>query len=130
MGKRRPSEESLRVLTLLKLDARNLLGKVRHRRSEYMHLFSAQRIRDHFPQVFKNRYEGTSLADLKCCSSEVIVALDNFYKKADELRWYLQTTEEMPGTVDERVAHFISELEQLHEVLEAYLNAEVSLSRE
>ncbi len=128
MSVRRPSEEALRVLTLLRLDAQRLFERIKYRQPEYMQVFSAKRTREHFSQVFRNRYAEAGLSDLKCCSSEVIIGLDNFYNKADELRWYLGTTEEMPATVEETVRHFITELEQLYETLQLYISAEFDIS--
>ena len=89
--------------------------------------FSAKRTREHFSQIFKNRYASTSIDDLKHCSPDVTVALDNFYTKVDDLHWYLGTTQEMPNTVERGVEDFLKTLEKLHNILQLHVNAECSL---
>ena len=125
---KRPSEETAQVLLLLKLDAQRLFERIRYRRPEYMQVFSAKRTREHFPQIFRNKYAKADLSDLKNCSPEVIIGLDNFYSKADELAWYLSTTEDMPASAEETVQHFIHELDKLHENLQLYIHTEFNIA--
>ncbi len=127
MKVKRPSEESLRVLTLLKLDAQRLFERINYRRPEYIQIFSVKRTRKHFSRIFKNKYDEVKLSDLKNCSPEVIVGLDNFYNKVDELRWYLEVTEDMPVTVEENVKCLINELKLLHRTLQSHINAELNI---
>ena len=124
---KRPSEEAIRVLTLLKLDAQRLFERIEYRRPEYIQIFSVKRTREHFPKIFKNRYDEVKLSELKSCSPEVIVGLDNFYSKVDELSWYLGVTEDMPITVEEKIKSFIGELKVLHQVLQTHINAELNI---
>ncbi|MCP4914187.1 MAG: hypothetical protein GY909_13830 [Oligoflexia bacterium] len=128
--KRRPSDETLRILTLLKLDATRLFQRIKRREAEYMQVFSAKRTREHFPHIFKNRYEGIKIEDLKLCSEEVIMGLDSFYTHVDDLRWYLSHTEEMPGTVNEKVSKSIRDLEKAYDMLSLYIDAEINLQKE
>ena len=107
--RRRQNDEVLRVLTLLKIDADRLFERIKKREVEYMQVFSAKRTREHFKDIFKNKYETISFSDLKLCSEEVMMGLDNFYTLVDEMRWYLAHTEEMPGTVTEKVNKLINE---------------------
>ena len=106
------SEETQRILTLLKLDAKRLLERIRDREPEYMFVFSNKRTREHFRDIFKNRYESVGVSDLKKCSQEVIIGLDNFYTLIDEMRWFLNHTEEMPGTVESKVSSYIRHLDE------------------
>jgi hypothetical protein len=124
------SYETGQILTLLRLDAQRLFERIKYREKEYMYIFSARRTREHFSKIFKNRYENVTFDELKHCSEEVIVGLDNFYNKVDELQWYLFCTEEMPGTVEANVSHFIHELEEAHQVLQLYINAEFGINSE
>lgn len=117
--------EKLKVLTILRLDAQRLYERVKERELEYMQIFSAKRTREHFPMIFKNRYENVSLYDLKMCEQETIVALDSFYHMVDEMRWYLFCTEDMPGTVQDNVERYIFELGELHQTLQLYINADL-----
>ncbi|MDC1174735.1 hypothetical protein OAT67_05050 [Bacteriovoracaceae bacterium] len=125
--RRRQNDEVLRVLTLLKIDADRLFERIKKREVEYMQVFSAKRTREHFKDIFKNKYETISFSDLKLCSEEVMMGLDNFYTLVDEMRWYLAHTEEMPGTVTERVNKLINEMEKCHDTLSLYIGAEIDL---
>jgi len=123
-------DESLKLLTILRLDAQRVFERIKYREPEYMHHFSAKRTRDHFPEVFKHRYDQISVSDFMNCGEEVIIGLDQFYHKVDDLKWYLMVTEDMPGTVNEHVRHTIKELEEAYEILQLYINAELDSHRE
>src|SRR5690606_1917212 len=109
--------ESLRILTILKLDAKGLFDRIKEREREYVGVFAAKRTREHFPAIFRNRYDQTSLNDLKKCSEDVIIALDRYYSIIDKMRWYLNVTEDMPGTVSDKLEIMIRELEEEYEAL-------------
>jgi len=119
------NERSMIMLTILRIDAQRLFERVKYREPEYMHHFSAKRTREHFPNIFKNKYRSVSIDDLKLCGEEVIIGLDQFYTAADEMEWYLMITEDMPGTVHERVTHMIKEINEAYDILQLYINAEL-----
>lgn len=127
--KQKLSNESLKMLTILRLDAQRVFERVKYREPEYMQHFSAKRTRSHFPEVFKHRYDDITVQDLMFCGEEVIIGLDQFYTKVDDLKWYLMVTEDMPGTVQEHVGHYIRELEEAYELLQLYINAELDSHR-
>ncbi len=118
-------EKSMIMLTILRVDAQRLYERIKYRAPEYMHYFSAKRTRDHFPNIFKNKYKTVSIDDLKLCGEEVIIGLDQFFTSCDEMEWYLMVTEDMPGTVQERVAHMIKEIDEAYDILQLYINAEL-----
>lgn len=120
-------EEAQRILVLLKLDARRVFERIKYREQEYLSVFSMKRTRAHFPEIFKNRYDAVAAKDLLLCSQEVIVGLDQFYSKVDEIRWYLNVTEDMPSKVSDKMHHHIKELENLFEMLTLYIDAELGL---
>jgi len=124
------SEETQRMLMLLKLDALRLFERIKYRAPEYMYDFSLKRTRDHFPEVFKNRYDNVTIEELKLCGQEVIAGLDQFYTKVDEMRWYLNHTQDMPNRVEDKLHHHIRELEKHFETLNLYIDAEMGLLKE
>jgi len=95
-----------------------------------MYDFSLKRTRDHFPEVFKNRYDNVTIEELKLCGQEVIAGLDQFYTKVDEMRWYLNHTQDMPNRVEDKLHHHIRELEKHFETLNLYIDAEMGLLKE
>ena len=124
------SEEAQRLLMLLKLDARRLFERIKYRSPEYMYEFSLKRSRDHFPAVFNNRYETATIRDLMLCGQEVIVGLDQFYTKVDEMRWYLNHTQDMPNRMEDKVHAYVRELEKYFETLNLYIDVEMGLLKE
>jgi uncharacterized coiled-coil DUF342 family protein len=124
------SESTQRMLMLLKLDAQRVFERIKYRAPEYMYEFSLKRSRDHFPEVFKNRYETTSIKELMLCGQEVLAGLDQFYTKVDEMRWYLNHTQDMPNRVEDKIGSHIRELEKLFSTLNLYIDVEMGLISE
>ncbi|PIP94263.1 MAG: hypothetical protein COW00_00035 [Bdellovibrio sp. CG12_big_fil_rev_8_21_14_0_65_39_13] len=124
------STKESRVLLLLQLDAQRIFERIKYREIEYMRIFSYRRTREHFKDIFRNRYDECSLEYLAFVSEEVIASLDQFYTKVEELRWYLMNTEDMPATVSDNVSHAIFELHERYETLQLYLNAELGVTLE
>lgn len=124
------SEETQRMLMLLKLDAKRLFERIKYRAPEYMYEFSLKRSRDHFPAVFNNRYETATIRDLMLCGQEVIAGLDQFYSLVDEMRWYLNHTQDMPNRMEDKVRSYTRELEKLFETLNLYIDVEMGLLKE
>ncbi len=123
------SEESQRMLMLLKLDAKRLFERVKYRAPEYLSEFSLKRSREHFRDIFKNRYDEVVIKELMLCGQEVIVGLDQFYTKVDEMRWYLNHTQDMPNRVDDKIHSHIRELEGLYTTLNLYIDCEMGLGK-
>lgn len=123
----RIDEESQRVLVLLKLDAKRVFERIRDRRAEYMYIFSVKRTREHFKAIFYSRYFDVPISQLVHCGQEVIVGLDQFYSLVEELRWYLNHTEDMPSTVEDKVNSFVKRLATVYDLLNLYINAELEI---
>lgn len=121
------SEEAQRILVILKLDAKRVFERIKYRETEYLNVFSMKRTRAHFPEIFKNRYDAVTARELMQCSEEVIVGLDQFYSKIDEIKWYLNVTEDMPSKVSDKMRHHIKELENYFQMLTLYIDAELGL---
>lgn len=124
------SEESQRMLMLLKLDSRRLFERIKYRVSEYMYEFSLKRSREQFREIFTNRYDSVLIKELMLCGQEVIAGLDQFYSKVDEIRWYLNHTQDMPNRVEDKLQSHIRELEKLYNTLNLYIDAEMGLLNE
>ncbi len=124
------SDEHLRTLVLIKLDAKNLFNRIKWRAPEYLAEFSLKRTREHFKEIFYNRYEAVQIRELAFCSEEVIINLDQFYNLMDEMRWYLNHTQDMPNRVDDKISSYIRELETIYQTLDLYIEAEVQTGRD
>ncbi|MEN9798390.1 MAG: hypothetical protein RL653_2086 [Pseudomonadota bacterium] len=119
--RRPPSDDAARVRHLLALDAANVMVRLRARNDEMVSLFS--RLRDRGPLLDTVRCWFTSIAFGELCllSPAEQLAANGFYELLGEVRWYLQYTEDMPGTVQQRLATFLRRLEERHLVLVAAL---------
>jgi len=113
-----------RLITLIRLDAKNLFERIKEREVEYLTIFSLKRTRSHFPAVFRSRYNKVGIGDLKFLSPELLVVLDEFYETVDKMEWYLTSTEDMPQTVDDRVHFFIKDLKRKYDLLMLYFDGE------
>lgn len=125
---KRVDQVTRQLLLLLKLDAQRLFERIKFRAPEYLTVFSARRVRDHFADIFKNRYHEANLETLQKCSEEVIVSLDRFYTRVDDLYWYLNHTQDMPMKVSDHVYHTINELEEEYSTLNLYIEAELGVN--
>ncbi len=128
--KSRNDEKTQRVLMLLKIDANNVFNRIKTRKLEYLEIFALRRTREHFPMIFDNRYEDTSLESLMSCSTELITTLDQFYTPVEEMKWYLFKTEDMPNTVEDFISRNIRKMEKLLMTLNLYLDAELGIDGE
>lgn len=125
--KSKNTEETQRVLVLLKIDANNLFRRIKERKDEYLEIFALRRTREHFPMIFRNRYEGTTIMDLSHCSTDLITTLDQYYTQCEEMSWYLFQTEDMPNTVDDYISRKIKKMERLLSTLNLFLDAELGI---
>ena len=120
-------ETKQRILLLLKIDANNLFKRVKTRKSEYLEIFALRRTRTHFPMIFRNRYESTTISELSQCGPELITLLDEFYGHVEEMSWYLFETQDMPNTVENYILRKIIRMEKLLGTLNLFLDAELGM---
>jgi hypothetical protein len=128
--KSRNDELTQRYLTLLRLDAKNVFSRIRDRKNEYLEIFALRRTREHFPMIFNNRYEKTTVSDLAHCSTDLIELLDQFYTLVDDIKWYLFKTEDMPNTVEDYIERRIIRLQKILTNLNLYIDAELGVATE
>ena len=125
--KSKNTEATQRVLLLLKIDANNVFKRIKERKSEYLEIFALRRTREHFPRIFNNRYEDTTIMDLTHCSTELIATLDQYYTLVEEMSWYLFQTEDMPNTVEDYINRKIARMQKLLATLNLFLDAELGI---
>lgn len=125
--KSKNTEATQRVLVLLKIDSNNLFKRIKERKAEYLEIFALRRTREHFPVIFKNRYDTTTIMDLTHCSVDLITTLDQFYSHSEEMSWYLFQTQDMPNTVEDFIDRKIRKMEKLLATLNLYLDAELGI---
>jgi hypothetical protein len=119
--------QSEKYLLMFKLDAKNLFSRVLYRKPEYITIFALKRTRDHFIDIFKNRYRDVTLSEISHCALETIQALNDFYDEVDSIRWYLITTEDMPNSVSDELDRRFIRLEELHNSLILQIDKELGI---
>jgi len=129
MGKNRDSQVS-KVLLMLKLNANRVFQRIELRMPEYLDDFAMKRTRQHFPEVFAHKFDGVQLETLAKAEAETIVAMESYFGKVDDLKWYMDHTEEMPNLVQDRLHRNIKEISRLLETLNLYLDAELGIAAE
>ncbi len=129
MRQNRDSEIS-KILLMLKLNANRVYVRVEQRMPEYLDDLSMKRTRKYFPEVFVHKFDGVQLESLAKAETETIMALESFFNKVDDLKWYMNHTEEMPATVEDRLKQEVKKLSQLLETLNLFLDAELGLAEE
>ncbi len=125
--KSKHDEQTQRVLLLIKIDANNLFNRIKDRKSEYLEIFALRRTRAHFPKIFNNRYDTTSIMELSHCGAELISLLDEYYSKSEEMSWYLFSTEDMPGTVEAYIDRRIKKMGKLLDTLNVFISTELGV---
>ncbi|MDB9786629.1 hypothetical protein OAB57_00865 [Bacteriovoracaceae bacterium] len=113
------------LLMLIKVDANNVFDRISSRQAEYVSEFSLKRTRDHFNNIFRNRFEGLSIEAMVGLDPEIIVAADNFYQELDRLHWYLMHTQDMTNTVEDNVGISVKLLKKNLDLLLLYTDQEV-----
>ena len=114
-------ENNKNIFRLIHFDVKNLYQRITERKIEYVRAISLKRTRKHLEEIFKSRYYGVSLEILQQYPEETIILLEEFYKHVDELKWYLEHTEEMTQMMTDRVNAVTAKLDNLYQPLEMQL---------
>jgi len=127
MAKNKDSETS-KILLLLKLNANRVFDRIQLRMPEYLDDFAMKRTRKFFPEVFNHKFDGIQLETLAKAETETLIALENYFNKVDDVKWYMDHTEDMPNSVHDKLKHHLKDLSKLLETLNLYLDAELGIA--
>jgi hypothetical protein len=123
-------EQTRRYLILFKLDAQSLYDRVVRRKREYIEIFALKRKRDHFDTVFYSKYWSSTFSDLIHCSEEAITTMEKFYRQIEELKWYLDHTDDMPNTIDDELDRRFKRIKESYDMLSLYLDADLGVEHD
>jgi hypothetical protein len=124
------TDKAQRYLLLFKLDAKNLCDRIRDRKPEYLEIFALKRTREHFQDIFYTRYYSAGFQDFSHCNEETISALDQFYKEVEQLKWYLNHTQDMPNTISDHLDREIHKIENFFNMVALYIDAELGVHQD
>lgn len=108
-----------RVRHVLAMDAANVMKRLHTRQDEMVRLFSRLRDRSPLMATVHTWFTTITLAELQLLEPPEQHAVNAFYERLDELRWYLEYTEEMPTHVREKLTRHIRHLDESHRALTA-----------
>ena len=112
--KSRPVSRAAKIRHQLALDAANVMLRIVGRQHEMVGLFSRLRDRSPMLEAIRTSFLTITFSDLAQLEVAEQKAVNKFYELLDELRWYLQYTEDMPTQVLLKVAVFVGRLETSH----------------
>lgn len=124
--KKRPEELAQKLLVLLRLDSQAVFDRIIKREKDYLFAFSLHRKREHFKDIFENKYKDVQIDLLKNLSEEVIVALDRFYTSVEKMYWYLKHTQDMGNTVEDKLLPFKKNIRDSFQILSLFIDAELN----
>lgn len=123
MAPRRKSKASddraTHVRHLLAVDSANVIHRLVSRQQEMVALFSRRRDRTPMTEAVHSWFLSITFGELSLLPPAEQKAVSLFYELLDELRWYLQYTEDMPTQVLTKVALYVGRLETSHRQLVA-----------
>ncbi len=114
-----PDERAPQVRHLLAIDAANVIQRLVSRQHEMVALFSRRRDRTPMIEAVRSWFLSIHFAELVVLPPAEQKAVSLFYELLDELRWYLQYTEDMPTQVQTKVGIYVGRLEASHRQLVA-----------
>jgi hypothetical protein len=123
MAPRRKSKQAddraTHVRHLLAVDAANVIQRLVTRQQEMVALFSRRRDRTPMMEAVRSWFLSITFSELSVLPPAEQKAVSLFYELLDELRWYLQYTEDMPTQVLTKVALYVGRLVISHRQLVA-----------
>ncbi len=117
----------LTLLTIVQRDVEKLFNRIVDRKDEYLLIFSLKRTRQHFEEIFRSYYPSLTVDHLLCCSPEFVHALEDFYLKVEDLKWYLLSTEDMPQRVSDVVTSKIKFLSEKYFAFKQHIDNEIEI---
>jgi len=95
---------------LVQQDLQELVKRLNSRMEDGLRIFAQKRSREHFNQIFFNRYKEFSPDLLRDLSKESYSLVVGIYEEIDNLYWYLNSTEDMPSLVNTKVAAYLKNM--------------------
>jgi hypothetical protein len=119
--KRRSQSVTDRVRHLLALDAAQVMKRLTSRQEEMVALFSRLRDRTPMLRTVSTWFDSITFGQLGLLEAREQRAVTRFYELLSELRWYLEYTEDMPSTVQQRLSAHVARLVAGHARLRAVI---------
>ena len=118
-------------ILLIQQDLQELVKRLNSRMEDALRMFAQKRTREHFEQIFFNRYKDFSQAILSELDSDVYPKVVSIYEEIDEMYWYLKSTEDMPSLVRTKVDAYLKNMNKNYaEVLDHLISDDLGLEND
>ena len=91
------------VLGVIKSDMDEVSYRLNAHQEDYMRVFSTERTRKHFDEIFFSRYYSITGSDLALIPASFLGVVSKFYHEVKNLFLYLKMTEDMPSAVTNKL---------------------------
>ena len=95
------SEFPIRLRRLLALEISRIVEDLDARRDMLIDVWSRHRDRGPFVDTLHSRWRTVSFPDLATLPTEMVVAVEAFYRELDEISLYFRFTQDMPTTLSD-----------------------------
>lgn len=113
---------------LVQQDLQELIKRLNARMEDALRMFAQKRTREHFEQIFFNRYKDFSHAIFSDLDSDVYPKIVSIYEEIDEMYWYLKSTEDMPSLVRTKVDAYLKNMNKNYaEVLDHLMSDDLGI---
>tara|TARA_B100000925_G_scaffold291844_1_gene281858 strand:+ start:1328 stop:1870 length:543 start_codon:yes stop_codon:yes gene_type:complete len=102
------------ILGVIKDDMNELVHRLNFHQEGYMRVFSLERTRKHFDEIFYSRYNTISGSDLALIDNEHLQIISKFYHEVLDLFLYFKMTEDMPSAVTNKLSTSLKLINDIH----------------
>jgi len=103
------------VLGVIKADMDEIYFRLNTHQEDYMRVFSSERTRKHFDEIFFSRYYSITGSDLALVPASFLGVVSKFYHEVKNLFLYLKMTEDMPSAVMNKLSSELKTINQAYE---------------
>ena len=102
------------IIGVIRDDMNGLVHRLNFHQEGYIKVFSNERTRQHFEEIFYSRYKTVSGSDLSTLDPNTLEVISRFYKEVTDLYLYFRMTEDMPSAVANKLSTSLKLINDLH----------------
>ena len=116
------------IIGVIRDDMNGLVHRLNFHQEGYIKVFSNERTRQHFDDIFYSRYSTITGSDLALIDPEMLELVSRFYKEVKDLYLYFRMTEDMPSAVANKLSTSLKLINDLHSKFIDFDINDISLS--
>lgn len=119
------STKQQRLVLLIGQDASRVLDRLNTHGAEALTILAIKRNRDHFDDVFRNRFEDLGISELSECNEQVVMSAQDFFHEVQELKWYFTHSEDQPQMMRDHLTRSLKKLKSFYDTLSLYIESDL-----